>query len=117
MLRENGDSVPMRAAAPAAVGRANKPRGAGVSGSSAPKDGSTPSTSGLDLFDTVSKMGHEQVVLCHDASCGYRGIIAIHSTTLGPALGGTRFWQYASEHDAMVDALGTLHGKIRKEVD
>jgi leucine dehydrogenase len=104
----------MRAAAPAAVGRANKPRSAGVSGSSAPKDGSTPSTSGLDLFDTVSTMGHEQVVLCHDASCGYRGIIAIHSTTLGPALGGTRFWQYASSEEAIVDALRLARGMTYK---
>ena len=40
-------------------------------------------------------MGHEQLVLCHDTAAGYRGIIAIHSTTLGPALGGTRFWNYA----------------------
>jgi leucine dehydrogenase len=104
----------MSAAAPAAVTRSSKPRGAGAAGSGTPNDGSVPSTSGLDLFETVSKMGHEQVVLCHDASCGYRGIIAIHSTTLGPALGGTRFWQYASSEEAIVDALRLARGMTYK---
>jgi leucine dehydrogenase len=114
MLRDNGEAIPMSAAAPAgAVSRAAKPRGGG-SRSSAVRDGSTPSTEGLDLFDTVSKMGHEQVVLCHDASCGYRGIIAIHSTTLGPALGGTRFWHYASSDEAIVDALRLARGMTYK---
>ena len=114
MLRENGGSAPMSAAAPTAVSHGNKARNAGARGLSAPKDGSTPSTEGLDLFDTLSKMGHEQVVLCHDASCGYRGIIAIHSTTLGPALGGTRFWQYASSEEAIVDALRLARGMTYK---
>jgi leucine dehydrogenase len=59
-------------------------------------------------------MGHEQLVLCHDESCGYRGIIAIHSTTLGPALGGTRFWQYASSEEAVVDALRLARGMTYK---
>jgi leucine dehydrogenase len=114
MLRDNGEIVPMSAAAPAAVSRSPKPRSRSGAGASTPNDGSTPSTEGLDLFDTVSKMGHEQVVLCHDASCGYRGIIAIHSTTLGPALGGTRFWQYASSDEAIVDALRLARGMTYK---
>jgi leucine dehydrogenase len=76
------------------------------------QDGSP--SGGLDLFDTLSQMGHEQLVLCHDASCGYRGIIAIHSTTLGPALGGTRFWQYASTEEAVVDALRLARGMTYK---
>ncbi|HUF27314.1 MAG TPA: Glu/Leu/Phe/Val dehydrogenase dimerization domain-containing protein [Gemmatimonadaceae bacterium] len=59
-------------------------------------------------------MGHEQIVLCHDDSCGYRGIIAIHSTTLGPALGGTRFWTYASDEEAIVDALRLSRGMTYK---
>jgi valine dehydrogenase (NAD+) len=41
--------------------------------------------------------GHEQVVFCSDPESGLRAIIAIHSTALGPALGGTRFYPYASE--------------------
>ena len=59
-------------------------------------------------------MGHEQVVLCHDDSAGYRGIIAIHSTTLGPALGGTRFWKYGSDEEAIVDALRLARGMTYK---
>jgi leucine dehydrogenase len=51
----------------------------------------------MRYFDTIAEMGHEQVVFCHDKASGYRGIIAIHDTTLGPALGGCRFWSYASD--------------------
>jgi valine dehydrogenase (NAD+) len=49
--------------------------------------------------------GHEQVVFCQDKESGLRAIIAIYSTALGPALGGTRFHPYASEEDAVHDAL------------
>jgi valine dehydrogenase (NAD+) len=49
--------------------------------------------------------GHEQVVFCQDAQSGLRAIIAIYSTALGPALGGTRFYPYASEDAALTDAL------------
>jgi valine dehydrogenase (NAD+) len=55
------------------------------------------------VFSRLS--GHEQVVHCHDAATGLRAIIAIHSTTLGPALGGTRFYPYASEEAALDDVL------------
>ncbi|HUQ33661.1 MAG TPA: Glu/Leu/Phe/Val dehydrogenase [Pyrinomonadaceae bacterium] len=48
---------------------------------------------------------HEQVVLWTDGRSGYRGIIAIHNTSLGPAVGGTRFWNYASDEEASLDAL------------
>jgi valine dehydrogenase (NAD+) len=48
---------------------------------------------------------HEQVVFCRDESSGLRAIIAIHSTALGPALGGTRFHPYPSEEDALADVL------------
>src|ERR671914_981343 len=68
----------------------------------------------MKMFDTIAEMGHEQVVLCHDPSAGYRGIIAIHSTTLGPALGGTRFWKYASDEEAFVDALRLSRGMTYK---
>src|SRR5919109_2387778 len=68
----------------------------------------------MKLFDTIASMGHEQVVLCHDDSAGYRSIIAIHSTTLGPALGGTRFWNYASDEEAIVDALRLARGMTYK---
>ena len=57
----------------------------------------------MKLFDTIAAMGHEQLVLNFDKSSGYRGVIAIHDTTLGPALGGTRFWQYGSDEEAIID--------------
>jgi leucine dehydrogenase len=66
------------------------------------------------IFDRIAEMGHEQLVLCSDPSCGYRGIIAIHSTTLGPALGGTRFWSYASDEEAVIDALRLARGMTYK---
>ena len=68
----------------------------------------------MKIFDTLASMGHEQVVLCHDESSGYRGIIAIHSTVLGPALGGTRFWHYANDEEAIVDALRLARGMTYK---
>jgi valine dehydrogenase (NAD+) len=49
--------------------------------------------------------GHEQVVFCSDEASGLRAVIAVYSTALGPALGGTRFFPYASESDAVTDAL------------
>ena len=68
----------------------------------------------MKLFDTIAAMGHEQLVICNDTSAGYRGIIAIHSTTLGPALGGTRFWNYATDEEAIVDALRLARGMTYK---
>jgi leucine dehydrogenase len=68
----------------------------------------------MKLFETIADMGHEQLVLCQDAASGYRGIIAIHSTVLGPALGGTRFWNYASDEEAIVDALRLARGMTYK---
>lgn len=48
---------------------------------------------------------YEQISFGHDPSCGLRSIIAVYSTARGPALGGTRMWQYSSEEDALADAL------------
>jgi leucine dehydrogenase len=59
-------------------------------------------------------MGHEQLVLCHDPAAGYRGMIAVHSTVLGPALGGTRFWQYKTDAEAITDALRLARGMTYK---
>src|SRR6266540_6484218 len=55
------------------------------------------------LFALLEEHAHEQVSLVYEPSSGYRGIIAIHDTTLGPALGGTRFWHYASDREALID--------------
>jgi leucine dehydrogenase len=68
----------------------------------------------MQIFDTIAGMGHEQVAMCYDPAAGYRGIIAIHSTVLGPALGGTRFWKYASDDEAIVDALRLARGMTYK---
>ncbi|MFD9864263.1 Leu/Phe/Val dehydrogenase [Streptomyces alboflavus] len=58
--------------------------------------------------------GHEQVVLCQDRASGLKAVIAIHSTALGPALGGTRFYPYASEDAAVADALNLARGMSYK---
>lgn len=55
------------------------------------------------VFDIVTTDGFEQVAYFHDQATGLRAIVAIHSTALGPSLGGTRFYPYASEDDALVD--------------
>jgi len=68
----------------------------------------------MQYFEKIAEMGHEQVVFCHDKASGYRGIIAIHDTTLGPALGGCRFWHYATEDAAIVDALRLSRGMTYK---
>ena len=68
----------------------------------------------MQIFDTLCEMGHEEVVIASDASCGYKGIIAVHSTALGPALGGTRFWQYDSDEAAITDALRLSRGMTYK---
>lgn len=66
------------------------------------------------LFGEISKMGHEQVLLCHDEPTGLKAIIAIHNTVLGPALGGTRMWQYASDQEALTDVLRLSRGMTYK---
>jgi len=67
-----------------------------------------------ETFDLMSEHDHEQVVFTYDPSSGYRGIIAIHNTALGPALGGTRFWNYESDHDALIDVLRLSRGMTYK---
>ncbi|MFD8641606.1 Leu/Phe/Val dehydrogenase [Streptomyces zaomyceticus] len=58
--------------------------------------------------------GHEQVVLCQDRATGLKAVIALHSTALGPALGGTRFYPYATEAAAIADALNLARGMSYK---
>src|SRR2546427_11570450 len=59
----------------------------------------------MDVLKDMQRGGHEQVVFCQDDSAGLRAIIAIHSTVLGPALGGVRMWPYASSEEALQDVL------------
>ncbi|WP_433346239.1 Glu/Leu/Phe/Val family dehydrogenase [Micromonospora sp. CA-111912] len=64
--------------------------------------------------DGPSSTGHEQVVFCQDTQTGLRAIIGIYSTALGPALGGTRFYPYASEEAALADVLDLSRGMAYK---
>ena len=66
------------------------------------------------LFDLLAEHEHEQVSAYYDPATGYRGIIAIHSTVLGPALGGTRFWDYPDDTAALIDALRLARGMTYK---
>jgi valine dehydrogenase (NAD+) len=66
------------------------------------------------LFERIHGENHEQVVYCHDRQTGLRAIIAIHSTRLGPALGGTRFYPYDAEDEALEDVLRLSRGMTYK---
>jgi leucine dehydrogenase len=68
----------------------------------------------VPIFDEMAAGGHEQVAWRHDPDTGLRAIIAIHSTALGPALGGARFRPYPSEEDALVDVLRLSRGMTYK---
>lgn len=65
-------------------------------------------------FEKLYSMGHEEVIFFSEPSCGLKAIIAIHDTTLGPALGGTRMWPYASEAEAIEDVLRLSRGMTYK---
>ena len=68
----------------------------------------------MRVFEAMSAGRHEQIVWCHEPTSGLRSIIAIHSTALGPALGGARFRPYASEDDALRDVLRLSRGMTYK---
>ena len=68
----------------------------------------------MEIFDLIAEHDHEQVVLCYEPAAGYRGIIAFHNTKLGPALGGTRFWNYKNDREAVIDALRLARGMTYK---
>src|SRR5210317_307977 len=62
----------------------------------------------------MSKYNHEQLLFCNDNATGLKAIIAVHNTTLGPALGGTRMWNYANEMEALNDVLRLSRGMTYK---
>lgn len=69
----------------------------------------------MATFELISKHGeHEEVIFCHDKNVGLKAIIAIHNTALGPALGGTRMWNYKNEEEALVDVLRLSKGMTYK---
>jgi len=68
----------------------------------------------MEIFDRLASKKHEQIVFCNDEVSGLRAIIAIHDTTLGPALGGTRMWPFKSEEEAIIDVLRLSRGMTFK---
>ena len=68
----------------------------------------------LSIFESMGSRGHEEVVFCQDKDTGLRAIIAIHNTTIGPALGGCRMWNYNSDEDALKDVLRLSRGMSYK---
>ncbi len=68
----------------------------------------------MEIFKALEKYGHEQVIFGQDKETGLKTIIAVHSTALGPAGGGTRFWNYKTEEDAIFDVLRLSRGMTYK---
>lgn len=68
----------------------------------------------MTIFSNRSFRDHEQVLFCNDNATGLKAIVAIHDTTLGPALGGCRFWNYSSEEEALEDVLRLSRGMTYK---
>lgn len=66
------------------------------------------------IFESMAEHNYEQIVHFFDAETGLKGITVIHNTTLGPALGGTRIWNYASEEDALKDCMRLARGMTYK---
>src|SRR5438552_2024222 len=79
-----------------------------------PRHPSEVPSAAVQVFDRIGGDDYEQVVFCHDRQSGLRAIIAIHSTRLGPALGGTRFYPYAGEDEAVEDVLRLARGMTYK---
>ncbi len=71
-----------------------------------------PQTS--SLFDSMSSMEHEQLVFCADSATGLKALVGIHNTVLGPAMGGTRMWNYSTEEEAVKDVLRLSRGMTFK---
>ena len=68
----------------------------------------------MEIYEKKTNSEHEKVLIGREAASGYRGIIAIHSTARGPAVGGTRLWNYATEDEALTDALRLSRGMTYK---
>ena len=66
------------------------------------------------VFEKINSTGHEEIIYCSDTNAGLKAIIAIHNTTIGPALGGCRMWNYQSEEEALNDVLRLSRGMSYK---
>ncbi|REJ82397.1 MAG: Glu/Leu/Phe/Val dehydrogenase [Bacteroidetes bacterium] len=78
------------------------------------KDAKEMKTEPNSVFGNGAFENHEQVTFCYDEESGLKAIIAIHDTTLGPALGGTRMWMYKTESEALLDVLRLSRGMTYK---
>ena len=68
----------------------------------------------MAVFNLRAYDDHEQIVFCRDVESGLKAIISIHSTALGPAVGGCRMWEYNSDEGALIDALRLSRGMSYK---
>lgn len=76
---------------------------------------SVPEVTALNpVIGHMAEMDHEEILFCHDKATGLKAIIAVHNTVLGPALGGTRMWTYASEAEAITDVMRLSRGMTYK---
>ena len=83
-------------------------------GGSTPSKPDIPESLDEGLFHLIGEHNHEQVSFATDPASGYRGIIAVHNTVLGPSLGGTRFWNYENDAEALNDVLRLSRGMTYK---
>ena len=78
------------------------------------KNTATDLSEDFPLFDKLQNYEHEQIVVCSEPTMGLKAIIAVHDTTLGPALGGVRMWPYNNEQEAIRDVLRLSRGMTYK---
>lgn len=102
----------MKRKVPAQKAPTKKPAGPGTTTRRSVAPASNPHST--DVFEQLAVHRHEQVSYWYDPQSGYRGVIAIHNTALGPALGGTRFWHYVSDAEALNDVLRLSRGMTYK---
>lgn len=77
-------------------------------------NGTVAEQNATGVIHQMATFDHEQVLFCQDQATGLKAIIAVHNTTLGPSLGGTRMWNYASEAEALTDVLRLSRGMTYK---
>ncbi|MGB5399736.1 MAG: Glu/Leu/Phe/Val dehydrogenase dimerization domain-containing protein, partial [Thermoanaerobaculia bacterium] len=68
----------------------------------------------MEIFERLADMGHERVLLCSNPEVGLEAIIAVHSTALGPGLGGLRMWPFKDFDEALTDVLRLSRGMTYK---
>ncbi len=78
------------------------------------QNGAATDSTTRSVIEQMTAMEHEQVLFCQDKATGLKAIIAVHNTVLGPSLGGTRMWNYATEEEALTDVLRLSRGMTYK---